>query len=69
MKIFKNNIGLKSVPVLLHNDEILKKIGMIPDEILKKIGKSLTNASLNGIMSMYILYVLDTFYHIISIMW
>ena len=57
MKIFKNNIGLKSVPVLLHNDEILKKIG-----------KSLTNASLNGIMSMYILNVLDTFYHIISIM-
>ena len=57
MKIFKNNIGLKSVPVLLHNDEILKKIG-----------KSLTNDYLSAIILVYMLYVLDTFYHIISIM-
>lgn len=46
----ENNIGLKCVSVLLHNDEILQKFG-----------KSLTNASFSAIISVYILYVLETF--------
>ena len=46
----ENNIGLKCVSVLLHNDEILQKCG-----------KSLTNASFSAIISVYILYVLETF--------
>ena len=46
----ENNIGLKCVSVLLHNDEILQKFG-----------RSLTNASFSAIISVYILYVLETF--------